>query len=67
MTSEKFSAEHTISLRKMVTTIAVVILESVASVDAPCLPSYACSFPEFLHVRLFIRRASRFNVILDVD
>lgn len=52
----------------MVTTIAVVIiLESVASTDAPCLASHVCSFPEFLNVRIFIRRASRFNVILDVD
>ena len=68
MTSAKFSAEHTISLRKMVTTTAVVIiLKSVASVDAPCLPSHLCSFPKFLHVRHFIRRASRLNVILDVD
>ena len=52
----------------MVTTTAVVIiLESIASVDALCLPSHLCSFPKFLHVRHFIRRASRFNVILDVD
>lgn len=44
MTSAKFSAEHTISFQKMVTTTVVIILESVASIDAPALPAMCAVF-----------------------